>query len=209
MTTADSSANIHTLSQQLQKTLQRSLELIGLVSRQDPVRDKAEELHLELQRAAALARRMIADVECYPPALVRPPAPAKPKMVPSPTPRPVLLYVDDKSERLALLKSVLEANGYDVITALTGQDGLREFLTHKIQLVILDYYMPSMNGGAVALEMRQLRSDIPIIIFSGALSLPDRIMAVIDGFINTSEEPEVLLKKIAELVPREIKAAAS
>ena len=63
--------------------------------------------------------------------------------------------------------------------------------------------MPSMDGGAVALQMRQLRSDVPIIIFSGALTLPDRVMAVIDGFISTSEEPRVLLEKIAELVPVE------
>lgn len=199
MKAAESSENVHSLNNWLQKALFRSTELVSELAREHPARPKAEELHLELQRAASLARRLIANVASFPPGS---PATATPaKTGPSPAPRPALLYVDDKPERLELLKVLLETRGYQVITALNGPDGLRSFLTHKIKLAILDYYMPSMDGGAVALQMRQLRSDIPIIIFSGALTLPDRVMAAIDGFINTSEEPEVLLAKIAELVP--------
>jgi CheY-like chemotaxis protein len=199
--TTESSDNVHELNNWLQKALFRSSELVAELHREHPARAKAEELHLELQRAASLARRLIANVASFPPGSNTAAAPAK--TGPSPAPRPALLYVDDKPERLELLKVLLETRGYHVITALNGPDGLRSFLTHKIKLAILDYYMPSMDGGAVALQMRQLRSDIPIIIFSGALTLPDRVMAAIDGFINTSEEPEVLLAKIAELVPVE------
>jgi CheY-like chemotaxis protein len=195
----ESSDNVHELNNWLQKALFRSSELVAELHREHPARAKAEELHLELQRAASLARRLIANVATFPPGITTTAAPAKTGS--SPAPRPALLYVDDKPERLELLKVLLETRGYHVITALNGPDGLRSFLTHKIKLAILDYYMPSMDGGAVALQMRQLRSDIPIIIFSGALTLPDRVMAAIDGFINTSEEPEVLLAKIAELVP--------
>ncbi|MEO5936514.1 MAG: response regulator [Terriglobales bacterium] len=199
MKTAVSSDSVHTLNNWAQNALFRSTELVSELPREHPARAKAEELHLELQRVAALARRLIANVAAFPPGNSPTATPAK--TGPSPAPRPALLYVDDKPARLEVLKAILEARGYQVITALNGPDGLRSFLTHKIKLAILDYYMPSMDGGAVALQMRQLRSDIPIIIFSGALTLPDRVMAAIDGFINTSEEPEVLLAKIAELVP--------
>ncbi len=199
MKTTESSDSVHELNNWLQKALFRSSELVAELQREHPARAKAEELHLELQRAASLARRLIANVASFPPGSNTTAVPAK--TGPSPAPRPALLYVDDKPERLELLKVLLETRGYQVITALNGPDGLRSFLTHKIKLAILDYYMPSMDGGAVALQMRQLRSDIPIIIFSGALTLPDRVMAAIDGFINTSEEPEVLLARIAELVP--------
>ena len=206
MKTTESSEQVHALNNLLQKVLFRSSEMVAELSREHPARAKAEELHLELQRAASVARRLIANVASFPATLSPPAAPAKTGS--SPAPRPALLYVDDKPERLELLKSLLETKGYEIITALNGPDGLRSFLTHKIKLAILDYYMPSMDGGAVALQMRQLRSDIPIIIFSGALTLPDRVMAVIDGFISTSEEPGVLLAKIAELAPVE-QAAAS
>lgn len=199
MNLTESSEFVHALNNVLQKALFRSTEVVAELPREHAARPKAEELHLELQRAASLARKLIANVASFPPGTGATAAPAK--TGPSPTPRPALLYVDDKPERLELLKALLETRGYQVITALNGPDGLRSFLTHKIKLAILDYYMPSMDGGAVALQMRQLRSDVPIIIFSGALTLPDRVMAAIDGFINTSEEPEVLLAKIAELVP--------
>ena len=200
MKTTESSESVHTLNNWLQKALSRSTDLVAELPREHAARPKAEELHLELQRAASLARRLIANVAAFPPG--NSPTTATPaKTGPSPAPRPALLYVDDKPARLEVLKTILEARGYQVITALNGPDGLRSFLTHKIKLAILDYYMPSMDGGAVALQMRQLRSDIPIIIFSGALTLPDRVMAAIDGFINTSEEPEVLMARIAELVP--------
>jgi CheY-like chemotaxis protein len=202
----ESSELVHSLNNVLQKALFRSSEVVAELPREHPARGKAEELHLELQRAASLARRLIANVTEIP--LGNSVAAAPAKTGPSPAPRPALLYVDDHPERLELLRALLETRGYDVVTALNGPDGLRRFLTHKIELAILDYYMPSMDGGAVALQMRQLRSNIPIIIFSGALTLPDRVMAAIDGFINTSEEPEVLLAKIAELVPMP-QAAAS
>jgi CheY-like chemotaxis protein len=111
-----------------------------------------------------------------------------------------LLYVDDQSERLALLKSVLESTGYEVLTAESGLKGLEIFLAEPVDLVVLDYYMPSMDGGAVATKMRRLRPSVPIIIFSGALTLPELVIAMVDGFISTSEEPQLLLEKIADLL---------
>lgn len=197
----ESSEQVHTLNNLLQRVLFRSSELVAELPREHPARLQAEELHLEVQRAASQARKLIANVAGFPPAQTVVPL----KSVPSPatSPRPQLLYVDDHPHRLELMQHLLEKRGYAVITAGDGQEGLEKFLTHHIRLAILDYYMPSLDGGAVALQMRQLRSDIPILIFSGALSLPDRVMAVIDGFISTSEEPAVLLQKIAELVPVE------
>jgi len=195
----ESSEQVHVLNNLLQRVLFRSSELVAELPRDHAARAKAEELHLELQRAAAQARKLIANVAGFAPAQTVVPL----KSSPSPSSRPQLLYVDDHPHRLELMQHLLEKRGYSVVTALNGPEGLEKFLTHHVRLAILDYYMPSMDGGAVALKMRQLRSDVPIIIFSGALTLPDRVMAAIDGFISTSEEPAVLLQKIAELVPAE------
>lgn len=186
---------IQELNALLQKILFRSNELLAQLGPARPEVAEAEKLHAELQRAIILVRQLVV------PERLPVQGPGSKSATSPASPKATLLYVDDKPERLELLRSVLESKGYDVITAHDGRDGLRTFVSHKIKLVILDYYMPSMNGGAVAIEMRNLRPDVPIIIFSGALTLPDRVMAAIDGFISTSEEPELLLQKIAELLP--------
>jgi hypothetical protein len=60
----------------------------------------------------------------------------------------------------------------------------------------------------VATKMRRLRPNVPIIIFSGALTLPELVIAMVDGFISTSDEPEMLLQKISELLSH-VQAQAS
>ena len=113
---------------------------------------------------------------------------------------PNILLVDDRREHLALVSALLERRGYCVLTALSGPAALTLFTIAPIDLVVLDYYMPGMDGGATAHELRRIRPEVPIIIFSGALTLPDRVMAMVDGFVSTSEEPRVLLRTIDTLL---------
>jgi two-component system, NtrC family, response regulator GlrR len=120
-----------------------------------------------------------------------------------------ILLVDDKPDHLLLVSNVLTRRGFRVLTALSGEDGIRLFSMTGADLVVLDYYMPGLDGGATAREMRRLRPEVPIIIFSGALTLPDRVMAMIDGFISTSEEPEVLLHAIDKLIQPKVEVKAS
>jgi DNA-binding NtrC family response regulator len=120
-----------------------------------------------------------------------------------------ILIVDDQRERLQILSAVLRRHGYDVLTALNGSDALRLMTLVRVDLVVLDYYMPIMNGGTVAMEIRRMYPDIPIIIYSGALTLPDMVIAMVDGFISTSEEPNALLDKIFELLRPALSKVAS
>jgi DNA-binding NtrC family response regulator len=112
-----------------------------------------------------------------------------------------ILYVEDKHERLATLKAILQQLGYNVLTADNGRDALELFQNNPVQLAIVDYRMPGMMGDVVAHEIKRRDPNLPVIIFSGVLSLPERVMAMVDGFISTSEEPDSLLDKIAELLP--------
>src|SRR6476660_753845 len=113
-----------------------------------------------------------------------------------------LLYVDDKPDRLAVMKARLERLGYSVELALNGREALRIFQQKPIDLAIVDYYMPGMNGDVVAMEMKRLQPFVPIIIFSGTFTLPEMVMAYVDGFVSTSDEPEVLVEKVSELLMR-------
>ena len=115
--------------------------------------------------------------------------------------RPKILYVEDKPERLFLMKAYLQRKGYEVLTASNGREALELSNDRGIELAVIDYYMPEVNGDVVARKIKALRPHLPVLIFSGSLSLPDRVMAMVDGFVSTSEDPQLLLEKIGELVP--------
>lgn len=112
-----------------------------------------------------------------------------------------LLYVDDNSLRLQALRGRLELLGYEVLTANDGADALELFATRSVHLAVVDYYMHGLGGDLAALEMKRLRPDVPIIIFSGAFTLPEMVIAFVDGFVFTGHGPERLFEKITELVP--------
>jgi len=85
---------------------------------------------------------------------------------------------------------------------------LKKFKETSIDLAIVDYYMPGMNGDVVAMEMKRLQPFVPIIIFSGTFTLPEMVMAYVDGFVSTSDEPELLVEKVSELLMRKAARAS-
>jgi DNA-binding NtrC family response regulator len=112
-----------------------------------------------------------------------------------------LLYVDDNTQHLQAVQKRLELMGYRVLTAGNGAEALEIFSRKRIHLAVVDYYMHGLSGDMVAVEMKRLRPDVPIIIFSGSLTLPEMVIALVDGFVFTGEEPEKLVNKIKELMP--------
>ncbi len=115
-------------------------------------------------------------------------------------PQKTLLCVDDETVGLKVRQIILERQGYRVLTATAGPEGLDKFNHHDVDAVVLDYYMPGMNGGTVATEMKQAKPGVPIILLSAYLSLPESVMETVDAFIVKGDSPEVLLAKIQELV---------
>jgi CheY-like chemotaxis protein len=210
----------HELDNVLQVLTHRSEQLLNSLDAWDPIRLAVQEIDSEINRALPLARQLVEGAEAHHSGLRAQPSPVDTgfhtsfDQVPlgkyklSDPNKPTLLYVDDHPERLVVLKAVLESTGYNVLIADSALKGLEVFLAEPIDLVVLDYYMPSMDGGAVATKMRRLRPNVPIIIFSGALTLPELVIAMVDGFISTSDEPEMLLQKISELL-NHVQAQAS
>jgi CheY-like chemotaxis protein len=113
-----------------------------------------------------------------------------------------LLCVDDNPQRLQVLCARLELLGYGVLTANNGADALKIFTRRRVELAVVDYYMPGMGGDMVAVEMKKLRPDVPIIIFSGAFTLPEMVIALVDGFVFTGDDPERLIDKVTQLAPQ-------
>ena len=75
------------------------------------------------------------------------------------------LVIDDEIQIRRLLKRALEEEGYEVVLADTGAEGLTQATTHRPDIVILDLGLPDMDGTAVLKELR-IRSSVPVLILS-------------------------------------------
>jgi CheY-like chemotaxis protein len=111
-----------------------------------------------------------------------------------------VLCVDDEAIGLRVRKIMLESHGFKVLTASSGQQGLTVFDDNAVDLVVLDYYMPGMNGGDVAAEMRRRRPAVPIIFLSAYFSLPPAALELANAFITKGDPPDVLIEKIEQLM---------
>lgn len=78
-----------------------------------------------------------------------------------------VLIIDDEPRARKLLKRVLNRNGYEVLTAGNGQEGLEIAAQHRPALVITDIIMPGIDGAHVCVEIRDHLPDIAILAMSG------------------------------------------
>ena len=83
--------------------------------------------------------------------------------------------------------------------APSGGEGLELASHHSVDVVIVDYTMPEMNGHEVAIEMRRLRPQAPIIMLSGAVDVPEQALKCVDAFIAKGQVARQLLPTIAQL----------
>jgi len=111
----------------------------------------------------------------------------------------VLLCIDDNQDVLECEKAFLEDFGYTVLTALSGGQGLEVASMYSVDVVIVDYCMPGMNGHEVAVEMRRLNPKAPIIMLSAALDVPEQAMKLVDAFVAKDRLASQLLPAIAQL----------
>jgi len=111
----------------------------------------------------------------------------------------VLLCIDDDEDVLECEKSFLESFGYTVLTAASGSQGLELASLHLVDVVIVDYLMPEMNGQEVAIKMRRLMPEVPIIMLSATIDVPEQILILVDGFITKDSLASQLLPMIAQL----------
>ncbi len=116
------------------------------------------------------------------------------------SPGKVILCVDDEANGLSIQKMLLESQGYRVLTAASGREALLLVASETLDLVILDYFMPGMNGDVVARKIKVLRPDLPILLLSGYLYLPRETLALVDKFITKGDSPQALLESVSQLL---------
>ncbi len=111
-----------------------------------------------------------------------------------------VLCIDDEKIGLRVRKIMLEGHGFKVLTATSGEQGLSMIDKHQVDLVVLDYYMPGMNGGDVAAELRRRKPELPIVFLSAYFSLPPAALELANAFITKGDPPDVLIDKIEQLI---------
>src|SRR5450759_5128904 len=104
----------------------------------------------------------------------------------------IVLCIDDNEDMLECERAFLESVGYTVLTAPSGGKALELASVHSVDVIVVDYFMPEMNGQEVAIEMRRLRPQAPIIMLSGAMDIPEQALKWVDAFIACRPEPERL-----------------
>ncbi|MEM7347466.1 MAG: response regulator [Chloroflexota bacterium] len=87
-----------------------------------------------------------------------------------------ILYIEDDSDSRALIKRTLEYDGYKVSVAPSGASGLVQAKRQRPHLILLDIYMPDLDGHEVTRCLRQLDAtkDTPILIISASSDAHDR-----------------------------------
>ena len=88
-----------------------------------------------------------------------------------------VLIIEDDRGITRLLKTTLSANGYDIITAATGADGLNMVSSHCPDVILLDLGMPDMDGTQIIEKVRSW-SSIPIIVISARSDENDKAGAL-------------------------------
>jgi len=125
-----------------------------------------------------------------------------------------ILVVDDDPDILEAISMILESQGYNVVTARDGVEGLANLKAEKPDLMILDLLMPKMDGFAVCKELQDPRwakyKDIPILILTSVREEASRrryeletgLELDVDDYVEKPVSPDTLLERVGRLIKR-------
>ena len=115
-----------------------------------------------------------------------------------------VLIVEDDQSILGFVQTILETNGYQVLTAERCRQGLLIFSSYTPDLVVLDLGLPDMDGGEFIRQVR-LFSTVPIIVLSARTEENDKVSALDLGandYITKPFNPVILAAKAKALIRR-------
>lgn len=84
-----------------------------------------------------------------------------------------ILFVEDEEDLTLIVSDTLRGQGYDVITAADGIEGLEKFRTETADIVVADVMMPKMDGFTMAKEIRKLSPTVPLLFLTAKSTIDD------------------------------------
>jgi CheY-like chemotaxis protein len=100
-----------------------------------------------------------------------------------------ILVADDNYDSRKIFELLIEDTEYDLVLASDGKIALDKYIDEQPDLVILDLFMPNMNGIQVFQEIRKRDKKVPILAFTGAVSDEDIEEANVIGFDEFIPKP--------------------
>lgn len=104
-----------------------------------------------------------------------------------------VLVVDDEPVVLEVRRRLLKTLGYAALTARSSEEGLGLFRTGIVDIVVLDYSMPGMDGEETAREIRKVDRTIPIILSTACVDPPKAILELVTEYVPKGLSPEHLI----------------
>ncbi|UJF34549.1 response regulator transcription factor [Paenibacillus hexagrammi] len=119
--------------------------------------------------------------------------------------REKILVVDDDEKITSMLRRGLAFEGYMVVTASNGVEGLKQMMVDEPNLMILDVMMPQVDGWEVVRRVRESGSDVPILMLTAKDEVNDRVKGLDLGADDYLVKPfalEELLARVRVLLRR-------
>jgi two-component system cell cycle response regulator DivK len=116
-----------------------------------------------------------------------------------------ILVVEDNQDNREMVVKVLKFNGYEVIEAVDGEEGIEKAKTEAPALILLDIYLPKMDGYEVAKRLKADKGlkDIPVIALTAHAMKGNREQALAagcDGYISKPIDIRELPKQIEQFL---------
>ena len=116
-----------------------------------------------------------------------------------------ILIIEDEAPMRRILGDCLERQGYRVLLAVDGEDGLAKAMAEKPDLILLDIMMPRLDGLALCSELRRLGQRVPILILTARGRVKDRVEGLdrgADDFLSKPFSREELLARVRAVLRR-------
>jgi CheY-like chemotaxis protein len=113
-----------------------------------------------------------------------------------------VLLVEDDDDNRELMAEVLTASGYVVLSAASGQDGLKTLSEHSIDVVVTDVGMPGMGGLEMAKAAKAIAPTVPVVIVTGWAERDDIAHARgrdVDAVLIKPVDPDALTAAVNEV----------
>nr|WP_319494482.1 sigma-54 dependent transcriptional regulator [uncultured Desulfobacter sp.] len=102
---------------------------------------------------------------------------------------PAVLIVDDESSIIDSLEGILSDEGFEVIHAFNGYEALKKIDSHSPDIVLLDIWMPGMDGIDTLKEIKQHHPTLPVVMITGHGSIESAVDATKSGAFDFLEKP--------------------
>jgi DNA-binding response OmpR family regulator len=83
--------------------------------------------------------------------------------------------------------SSLREQGYELVTAINGSEGLRLFMSRPVDAIVLEYHLGLLDGATVAGAIKQVRPEVPIVMLTDDLELPDGALKSVDAVVTKAD----------------------